>query len=248
MGNQPEIKKKKSSEGFQFKQFYVAHNRCAMKVGTDGVLLGAWCPLPSNTSMRILDIGTGSGLIALMLAQRSTLSKIDAIDIDPDAIRQANENFDASPWADRISGKLIRLQEMTTAPLYDVIVSNPPYFVNSLKNPNEGRQTARHTDTLSYADLISFGNILLKESGLIALILPFEAKDEIMKLAEKNHLQTTRITNVYSRPGKPAKRILLTLEKQTKIAKTLICEDFYIESNTGPRSKEYAELTKDFYL
>lgn len=247
MGNQSTIKKK-SSQGFRFKQFYVAHDKCAMKVGTDGVLLGAWCPLPEARKARILDVGTGSGLIALMLAQRCPEANIDAIDIDPNAIAQAEENFSASPWADRLRCKQSSLQDFAQkGQTFDLIVSNPPYFVNSLKNPDEGRTLARHTDTLSYKDLISYGFRLLNEQGIMSLILPVEAKEEIIQLAKANNLCVSHLTTMYPKPDKPAKRILINLSKQTP-EDNAVCNNFYIESATSPRSSEYADLTEEFYL
>ena len=273
-----------SSPNFRFKHFAVWHDKCAMKVGTDGVLLGAWCPLPdSPISYRVLDIGTGSGLIALMLAQRlnglpstsrpstvncqlSTAVYIDAIDIDADAVVQASENFAQSPWADILYVHHSTLQDWPPCQpstgaadlqrsdlpsiAYDLIVSNPPYFQDSLKNPNAQRAAARHTDTLSYEELIVCAARLLKPNGVLALVLPFEAKEDILTLAQANGLYPTHITHVHSKPGKPAKRLLIALQRSD--LSTVNCQlstvTFYIESSTSPRSEEYKELTKDFYL
>ena len=183
--------------GFQFKQFFVRHDRCAMKVGTDGVLLGCWSGYDAAAAgsptiphryhyARCLDIGTGSGLIALMLAQRFPDALIDAIDIDKAAVEQAAENFAASPWSDRLHAYCAKLQEwsIVNSQLYSLIVSNPPYFQNSLKNPDKGRQTARHTDTLSFSELIHHSTRLLSENGILALILPAEAESEVCELAQ----------------------------------------------------------------
>ena len=244
---------------FRFKQFTVWHDRCAMKVGTDGVLLGAWCPLPSSLSAsspyRLLDIGTGSGLIALMLAQRLNNSEIDAIDIDQSAVEQATYNFAQSPFATCIKPHHTTLQHWEAQP-YDLIVSNPPYFQASLKNPNAQRATARHTDTLSYSELIAHAARLLKNTGTLALVLPIEAEEELITLASNHHLYPTHITHVHSKPEKPAKRLLIafaqlpsptqpynTLHNPTPHHTTL-----HIESEDQPRSEEYQTLTKDFYL
>ncbi len=235
-----------SSDCFRFKQFEVCHGGCAMKVGTDGVLLGAWCRVYGVKS-KVLDVGTGSGLIALMLAQRFADAQIDAIDIDPAAINQAEENFARSPWYNRLICKQIALQDLAQSGcLYDAIVSNPPYFINSLKNPNIQRQTARHTDTLSYEELLNASKILLQEDGSLSLILPAEAEEDILTLAAKTGFFPTRLVHVYSKPGKPVKRLLIELRKR----KGLPCEQsqFYIESDSSPRSDEYTALTKDFYL
>lgn len=242
-----------SSPNFRFKQFTVWHDRCAMKVGTDGVLLGAWCPLPSKKPrrVRVLDIGVGSGLIALMLAQRlhqrEDVFSVLGIDIDCDAVEQSHINFQQSPWADSLTSQACRLQDMPAEQAFDLIVSNPPYFQDSLKNPNAQRATARHTDTLSYTELIAHSARLLQEGGILALVLPIEAKEDILALAEAHALHPTHITHVHSKPGKPAKRLLIAF---SPISNTQypIPQTMYIESETSPRSEEYKELTKDFYL
>jgi tRNA1Val (adenine37-N6)-methyltransferase len=231
---------------FRFKRFEIRDERCAMKVGTDGVLLGAWCPLPTSGS--ILDIGTGSGLIALMLAQRTSDAQIEGVDIDAAAIEQAAENFAASPWSDRLHARHISIQELSEGAhkRYELIVSNPPYFVDSLKNPDQHRKTARHTDTLSYADLIRCAAQLLAKDGTLALILPAEAKESILSEAAQNGLYPSLLTQVYSKPGKPLKRILIALRPNYQEAPKT--ENFYIESDSAPRSPEYAAMTNEFYL
>ena len=242
-----------SSPFFRFKQFTVWHDRCAMKVGTDGVLLGAWCPLPSKKPrrVRVLDIGVGSGLIALMLAQRlhqrEDLFSVLGIDIDCDAVEQSHINFQQSPWADSLTSQAYRLQDMQAEHAFDLIVSNPPYFQDSLKNPNAQRATARHTDTLSYAELIAHSARLLQEDGILALVLPIEAEQEILTLAADHGLHPTDITYVHSKPSKPAKRILIALSPIYD-SRCPMTETMYIESENTPRSDEYKELTKDFYL
>lgn len=232
-----------SSDCFRFKQFEVCHAGCAMKVGTDGVLLGAW----ASCQQRILDVGTGSGLIALMLAQRFEAAQIDAVDIDGDAVRQATDNFAHSKWSNRLHCRQIAVQDLAKEDVrYDAIVSNPPYFVDSLKNPNLQRQTARHTDTLSYEELLASCEHLLTADGVLSLILPAESEQVVLDTAKSVGLYPTRLVHVYSKPGKPVKRILLELQKRNDQP----CEEshFYIESATSPRSDEYTALTKDFYL
>ena len=226
-----------------------------MKVGTDGVLLGAWAPanpLTTNPLTRILDVGTGSGLIALMLAQRFPLAQIDAIDMDEAAVEQASNNFCSSPWTERLHAYHSPLQEWRmvngkcpNGKWYDLIVSNPPYFQNSLKNPDKGRQTARHTDTLSYAELIKHSARLLEEDGVLALILPAESEKEVRGLAAAERLSLTRVTRVYSKENKKPKRVLLAFGKGVSGLEedTLVLED-----EKGGRSAAYRELTKDFYL
>jgi len=261
---------------FRFKQFTVWHDRCAMKVGTDGVLLGAWChPSPltcseascssyaASSKLSILDVGTGSGLIALMLAQRFPEAQIDAIDIAPESIDQARYNFELSPWSDRLQAHLSSLQ--TYAPLTEggrgvsLIVSNPPYFIDSLKNPDHGRELARHTDTLSYADLLCHSARLMSKDGTLALILPAAAEADIIALAANHGLYPTRLTRVFSKPDKPTPiRILIefsplncseaSCSSFAASSKLPLLSELYLESPTSPRSKEYSELTRDFYL
>ena len=255
-----------SSPFFRFKRFTVWHDRCAMKVGTDGVLLGAWCPIAVDSlqlivnsrkhkEFRVLDIGTGSGLIALMLAQRTCAVDslqltvgIDAIDVDEGAVEQATYNFEQSPWVEQLHAYQSSLQEWHSAIKYDLIVSNPPYFQASLKNPDSQRATARHTDTLSYTALIQHAARLLQEDGTLALVLPFEAKEDIVALAEAHALYPTQITHVHSKPGKPAKRLLIAFSPITHGEYATHTFTFYIESENSPRSEEYKALTKEFYL
>ena len=240
-----------STPNFRFKQFTIWHDKCAMKVGTDGVLLGAWTPAPDVQSDKvqctILDVGTGSGLIALMLAQRCPEAQIDAIDIDEAAVEQARENAQISNFKFQISNFVSRLQDWKPQTKYDLIVSNPPYFQNSLKNPDKGRELARHTDSLSYAELIHHSVRLLNENGLLALILPAEAETEIRALAQSAGLHLTRATRVYSKENKPPKRVLLAFSIRPSainpIEDTLVLED-----EKGGRSAAYSELCREFYL
>lgn len=240
-----------SHPNFRFKQFEVWHDKCAMKVGTDGVLLGAWCPLTMSCRAHVLDVGVGSGLISLMLAQRlsciqPTISfAIQAIDIDAGAVEQSLLNFAQSPWAEHLASVRMALQEYQSTEKFDVIVSNPPYFQSSLKNPDQARATARHTDSLSYEELIRHAARLLAEHGTLALILPSEAEQEIIALAEEHSLYPTHITYVHSKPEKVAKRILIAFARSANMP---ITNTLYIASATSPRSKEYKELTNDFYL
>ena len=264
-----------STPNFRFKQFTVWHDRCAMKVGTDGVLLGAWTSITNyqspitNTPLRVLDIGTGSGLVALMLAQRYPEAQIDAIDIDADAVAQAEENFARSPWFNRLHAYCVRAQDWLNQSVpslegrgrerfYSLIVSNPPFFQNSLKNPDKGREMARHTDTLSYSDLFRHSARLLTDNGQLAVILPVEAENEAISLAQNEGLRPTRLTRVFSKATKPAKRILLAFEKSEsrytgiptyRNSENPFSEDtLVLENETGGRSTAYQLLTKDFYL
>ena len=228
---------------FTFKQFTIYHDRCAMKVGTDGVLLGAWTNL--KNANRILDVGTGTGLIALMLAQRTRDAKITAIDIDADAVGQAKENVLASLWKDRVE---VALQDVCTyVPdgLFDIIVSNPPYFVNSLKCPDGQRTTARHTDSLDANRLIGKVTELLAPEGCFSLILPADQTNELLRIAEENGLYPSRITRVITRPSLPPKRVLVEFRKTTQICKET---ELVVELDRHVYSEDYIVLTKDFYL
>ena len=227
-----------------------------MKVGTDGVLLGAWAPIDKVQSDKvqctILDVGTGSGLIARMLMQRCPEAEVEGIDIDEAAVEQACENgvkaycSSLQEWQ-MVNGKSSNHQLQITDHQYDLIVSNPPYFQNSLKNPDKGRQIARHTDTLSYEELIKHSARLLTINGQLALILPAEAEKEVRELAAQYSLYCSRVTRVYSKEGKPARRVLMSFQFSTfnlqYIEDTLVLED-----EKGGRSAAYSELCKEFYL
>jgi tRNA1Val (adenine37-N6)-methyltransferase len=230
---------------FKFKQFTIFQDRCAMKVGTDGVLLGAWADC--ENAKTILDIGTGTGLIALMLAQRS-LAHIDAIEIDQSASEQASENVTKSPWESRISVLNISLQQFTEQidKKYDLIVSNPPFFQNSLYAPDQNRTNARHNASLEYEDILDASLKLLSNNGMLSLILPYlEGTMFIVKAAGKG-LYCVRQTNVLPNPGKTPKRLLLEF---TKIKKPLVEQEIIIELNKRHEySDAYKNLTRDFYL
>ena len=234
-----------TNTGFQFKQFFVRHDRSSMKVGTDGVLLGSWIPI-SNQPFRILDIGTGSGLIALMLAQRCPEAQIDAIDIDGASCKQARENFAASQWAERLHVAQSSLQDWQNRE-YDLIVSNPPYFVDSLKAPDAARCAARHNDTLPFRSLIAESARRLKPDGTLAVIVPAEAEDELQVLAEG--LQCAQKCYVHPKPGRPAKRVMLAWKHSNTSARLGgLTEHLTLEDDRGGRSEAYQQLTKDFYL
>ena len=228
---------------FAFKQFTIHHDRCAMKVGTDGVLLGAWVNL--SNSHRILDIGTGTGLIALMMAQRCNDSNITAIDIDTEAVSQANENIQASPWKDRVIAIQQDIRSFHRNKSFDTIISNPPYFINSLKSSDTQRNTARHTDTLSAEDLIRKTADLLTEDGYFSIILPTEQIEELIQISERVGLYPSRRTHVITRPGLMPKRTLMEFCKRETSFPT---NQLVIELDRHVYSEEYIALTRDFYL
>lgn len=226
-----------------------------MKVGTDGTLLGAWCPIedaPWKTTdeLKVLDVGTGSGLIALMLAQRlaGTRYQIHAIDLMAEAVEQAEENFRLSPWGEHLTAEVADFTTMPLEARYHLIVSNPPYFVDSLKNPDVGRQTARHTLTLSFPTLIAHAASMLLPGGRLALILPGETEEQITQLARQSGLTPIYITRVRTKAGKPVRRVLLCYEKTDTAALPTINELCLMESDGQPRSRAYAALCSAFYL
>lgn len=234
-----------SNNFFRFKQFTVFQDCCAMKVGTDGVLLGAWAE--AFKCNNVLDVGTGTGLIALMIAQRNTNATIDAIDIDEGCVMQAKRNVFESPFSNRVDVQKSSFQDFAARNdnKYDLIVSNPPYFHNSLKSPNLHRNYARHTDSLSFYEIISEGVSLLTESGCISLILPYEFKTSVLMHAKTVGLFAKRITNVFPLPHKPAKRFLI----EFGMSDTECVEDnLIVELSRHKYTDEYNALTNEFYL
>jgi len=213
-----------------------------MKVGIDGVLLGVWAD--TKNSNNILDIGTGTGLISLMLAQRSN-AQITAIDIEEDAAIQATENVRNSPWADRIKVILSSLQEFSPDSSFDLIVSNPPYFVNSLKAPSEGRTTARHTESLSHEDLIECAIRLLSPQGRICLILPVNEGLKCVEFARSKGLFCSKQVKVFPKPDTEAKRLLLEFSLEKTELQT---SELSIEKERHQYTPEFSSLAKDFYL
>ena len=235
--------------GFTFKSFHITQDKAAMKVGTDGVLLGAW----AQGGMRILDIGTGTGLIALMMAQRFPQAHIDAIEVDPQALEDAHVNIESSPFHDRI--KLIHsslqyykhsLFPPNVDNVYDAIISNPPYFINSLKNPLQERTVARHTVTLTPKELLQHASRLLKDEGILSLIIPSDNKVIIEYEAVLCGLSTTKIINIKTKTSKSPKRCMIEFKK---ILSSLTKEEHVtLTQDNGERSEWYHQLTKEFYI
>ncbi len=223
---------------FRFKQFSVANRLAAMKVGTDGVLLGAWAD--TTGAGRILDAGTGSGLIALMLAQRAPGASITAIDIVDDAVAEAAANIAASPWSDCITA--LREDMLTHRPdcPYDLIVSNPPFFNTTLRSPDSARALARHGDGLTFESLIAIAPSLLAPGGTLAFISPAEREDDIVCAAAMARMHITRLTRVYTRRRAVVPtRILwqLTMQPAPLVTASLRVGD-----------EDYTALTEPFYL
>lgn len=234
---------------FKFKQFTVEQDRCAMKVGTDGVLLGSWVSLENNPQT-ILDIGAGTGLIALMLAQRSSAKQIDTIEIDEDAYEQCVENFENSPWADRLFCFHASLDEFAEEPegeKYDLIVSNPPYFVPNEREVDlpENRKKARFYDSLPFEDLINYASQLLSENGELVVVIPFAEEVNFITFAKTKSLFVNRITRVRGTENAPLKRSLLQF---SFVEKPIEEQELILEISRHHYTDEFKELVKDFYL
>jgi tRNA1Val (adenine37-N6)-methyltransferase len=232
------------NEYFHFKKFSVSHKRSSMKVGTDGVLLGAWVNV--KDSKTILDIGTGTGLIALMLAQRTPAdTHIDAVEPDEPACLDAEENFKNAPWANRIFLHQASIQAFQTTKKYDLIISNPPYFINSYKPPDKSRHIARHADTLTFEELIHASLHLLEPEGRLAVILPQTEGQLFLSLTQRNGLFCIRQWTFRSRSHKPIERLLLEFGRhpeKPEMGELLLYDQ-------GERwSEGYVALTKEFYL
>lgn len=248
----------KRPKGFQCKQFFIAHEQCAMKVGTDSLLLGSWVSLPQDTtSQRYLDIGTGSGLLAIMLAQRTVIQGsalapvIDAIELDPNAAAQACDNAEHSPWQARLS---IIQGDILSEPLngpYRLIITNPPYFAHAegdtraFDKQSALRQQARQTTTLTLGALFARVKSLLDHEGEFACVLPFDRLDEAETLASRNGLFLSRCLLVHSKPNVSPYLCALQFRQQTTIVnkRALIIRD-----EKGAYTKDYQQLCKDFYL
>lgn len=231
---------------FQFKQFGINDSDCAMKVGTDGVLLGAWADFSS--SHNIIDVGSGSGLISLMAAQRSKAS-ITGIEIDSKASQQSIININESPWYNRIS--IINADFIKWAGnsnlhhQFDHIVSNPPFFNNGPSAPSLLRATARHGNSLGYEQLIQSSKLLMSDNAKLSFISPFERKDDIIFYCDLAKLYISKLTNVYSKDGGNIVRILWEI---VNAKCNTIYSEITIRSKDNKYNKEYIDLTKDFYL
>ena len=227
---------------FRFKQFAVEQDGVAMKVGTDGVLLGAWAEC-DNVS-RVLDIGTGTGLIALMVAQRSVAERVVGIDIDGAAASCAATNFALSPWAERLEVYHTSAQEFDGGTV-DLILSNPPYFVDSLLCPDNQRSVARHTTELTFEELDSaVCRLLDRERGRFALILPKEQMERYLSITK---LVVVRRCDVYPLPDRDVKRVMVELAFSA--SGEVEYQSLVIENGArGDYNEQYRELTKDFYL
>ncbi|WP_050146853.1 tRNA(1)(Val) (adenine(37)-N(6))-methyltransferase TrmN [Yersinia alsatica] len=246
MGEQLKKKPALRGGGFTFKQFFVAHDRCAMKVGTDGVLLGAWVPV--EKARKVLDIGCGSGLIALMIAQRSAPEvEIDGVELEPEAAQQASSNAAQSPWAERVHIYAQDVHQFAESHphQYDLIVSNPPYFAPAVACRDEARDTARYTGSLTHDALLNCAEKLITKEGIFCVVLPHDLGEELARLAVQQDWFVHCQVDIRDRPGKPLHRMLLTLSRQP--AETQY-QHLDLRQSEGVYSPEFCALISEFYL
>lgn len=231
---------------FRFKKFAVAQSRSAMKVGTDSVILGAWTSIKHNPSS-ILDIGAGTGILSLMLAQRSHATIIDALEIDESAYEECVENFENSSWNDRLFCYHASLKDFVLEmdETYDLIVCNPPFFSENYKSKSPTRDQARFNDALPFDFLLKSVSKLLSESGIFSVIIPFKEEKSFMALASKLKLHPNDILHVQGNPESQIKRSLITFSFNKTKTKT---EKLVIETTRHHYTEKYIDLTKDFYL
>ena len=232
---------------FKFKQFTVQQDRCAMKIGTDGVLLGAWCPIENNPNS-VLDIGAGTGILSLMLAQRSEAYQMDALEIEEEAFEQCVENFEASPWSDRLFCFHAGLDEFVDEPEdeYDIIISNPPFYTENYKTTNEQRDLARFQEVMPFEDLIEAADLLLSENGIFAVIIPYKEEERFIDLCAEVELFPVKVTRVKGSHNTPIIRSLLAFKRYE--LSVLEADELVIEINRHEYTDDYINLTKDFYL
>lgn len=236
---------------FTFKKFVIQQDRTAMKVGTDGVLLGAWSV--ADGASGLLDIGTGTGLVALMMAQRYPQLQVDAIEIDCEAASEAAANAEASPFAGRVKVHNVRLQDYFPVGLYDAIVCNPPYFTDSLKCPDRQRSAARHNDSLTLVELVRHSSRLLRTGGTLSVVLPASEKERFTDMLYEYHFNVSRITMVCPTPVAMPKRMLLSavyrgVDTAFDGIGSPVVDMIAIEENRHRYTPEYIALTRDFYL
>lgn len=232
------------NNSFTFRQFEIQHDRCAMKVGTDGVLLGAWADL--SGSNRILDVGCGSGLIALMAAQRAPHSQVWGIDVDAPSVEQALQNVRNSPFSDRVQLFLQDVRTYSPAVSFSHVLCNPPYYTEQTLPPDDARMRARHTAYLSLESLLESVGRLLDPQGRFSLILPTQTAELFITHAMANGWYIVRTCKVFTVAHKPPKRLLLTLSRIS--SDTIENEMLVLQEKTGGRTAEYASLCADFYL
>lgn len=231
---------------FSFKQFTVNQDQCAMKIGTDGVLLGAWTSIKKMPDS-ILDIGAGTGILSLMLAQRTNAELIDAIEIDDSAYEQCVDNFEQSPWGDRLFCYHASLEEFVEEieDKYDLIICNPPFYSEDYKTKNNQRDLARFQDAMPFEHLIESVSKLLSENGIFSVVIPFKEETLFVDLASKVNLFPNKKLHIKGNPESEIKRSLI--EFSFRESETII-ESLIIETKRHQYTEDYINLTKDFYL
>lgn len=231
---------------FNFKQFKVKQDRCAMKIGTDSVLLSTWTNIKNNP-FSVLDIGAGTGVISLILAQRSNAQLIDAIEIEDNAYEQCVDNFEQSPWSDRLFCYHASLKDFVNEieDMYDLIICNPPFYSENYKTESKQRDLARFQDAMPFNHLLESASKLLATNGVFSVVIPFKEEDHFIALASKYDLKPSRILHVKGNPTSEIKRscIEFTFNKNEVIIETLI-----IENKRHEYTQNYIDLAKDFYL
>jgi len=231
-----------SNDYFRFKQFCIHHDRCAMKVGTDGVLLGAWGCVEGK---RILDIGTGTGVIALMAAQRNPEAEVLGIDVDEAAVLQAKENVAESPFSSRVECVLQNVLTFEPEASFDAILCNPPFFTEDTMPDDKGRALARNSKSLPFPQLIRKVASLLSENGKFSVIIPNDSIQEFVGLCLLENLHLERRCIVRTKANKPPRRAMLTFSRNASIAED---KEMCLLADDGTRSEAYKTLTNDFYL
>lgn len=238
--------KKSSSDIFRFKQFHIAQDRCAMKVGTDSIMLGTWVDV--SGAVTVLDIGSGTGVVSLVIAQRAPEAKVTGVEIDPAAVIQSQENIDDSPWKDRVKVEEMSIQDFakSTNQKFDLIVSNPPFFTGGTFSTNEQKASVRHTVKLPHSDLLKATRQLLQPNGKFCVILPLIEGLRFVEIAQTAGFYCTQMTEVHPKINKPVERLLLCFELKEKPLKKDVLVVLIEDPNVY--TPEFKEMTKEFYL
>ncbi len=229
---------------FHFKQFSVQNKKSAMKVNTDSVLLGAWAEIPEGAKIG-LDIGSGTGILALMITQRNPKIEMTGIEIEKNAFEESKINFKNSPYRKRLEAVNLPLQEFTPNQPIDLIISNPPYFINDLKNRDNNKSQARHTTSLTFMELIEFAKSNLSDKGLFSVILPKKESEIFLSLCRDKELHLTTIAFIKPNPSKIVNRVMMSYGHEKVVVKQ---QEFCVYESQGVYSQEHKKLTKDFYL
>lgn len=232
---------------FSFKKFSVSQDKSAMKIGTDAVLLGAWCPI-DNHPKTILDIGAGTGILALMLAQRTSAIQIDAIEIDENAFEECVFNFESSPWSDRLYCFHAGLDEFVEDPEdeYDIIICNPPFYTENFKSGNQSRDLARFEDALPFEEFVEAVDFLLSEDGIFSVVIPYKEEERLLDLCAECSLYPVKVTRVKGAHNTAIVRSLIAFKRHE--LSVLEADEIVVEINRHEYTDDYINLMKDFYL